>query len=177
MTEEGTNLKRGHTIGQGGTLAFGQEQDSVGGDFETSQSLQGKLSGVHVWDHVLTSTKIKEMSTTCVLSEEDDGNVYNWLDILREAEIRLVESFTCEPIEMGMRVFNISPYNYNKIIESRKLSALSIFHQTVQQQNMLESSLQYCRRYYIMYYSTIYHSKALHIQFIFPNLWEWLFPI
>lgn len=97
-------------------MAFGQEQDSVGGDFDTSQSFQGKLSGVHVWDHVLTSTKIKEMSATCVLNEEDDGNVYNWVDILHEGEIRLVEPFTCEPIEKGMCVFNICPYNYNKIL-------------------------------------------------------------
>lgn len=88
-------------------MAFGQEQDSVGGDFDTSQSFQGKLSGVHVWDRVLTSAKIKEMSTTCVLSEEDAGNVYNWVDILREGEIRLVEPFTCKPIEKGTCAFNI----------------------------------------------------------------------
>ena len=137
MSEEGTNLERGHTIRQGGILVFAQEQDSVGGDFDTSQSFQGKLSGVHVWDHVLTSAKIKEMSTTCVLNEDDDGNVFNWLDILREGEIRLVEPFTCEPIEKGMRVFTISPYNCNTIIESHKLSARSIFHKTVQRQNML----------------------------------------
>ena len=143
MSEEGTNLKRGHTIRQGGILAFGQEQDSVGGDFDTSQSFQGKLSGVHVWDHVLTSAKIKEMSTTCVLNEDDDGNVYNWLHILREGEIRLVEPFTCEPIEKGMRVFNVSPYNYNKMIEFHKLSARSIFHQRVQRQNMRENSRDY----------------------------------
>ena len=144
LTDEDTNLKKGHTITQGGTLAFGQEQDSVGGDFNISQSFQGKLSGIHVWDHVLTSIKIKEMSTTCLLNEEEDGNVYNWIDILREGEIRLVEPFTCEPIEKGMRVFNISPYNYNNIMESHKLSARSIFHQIVQRQNMPESSREYC---------------------------------
>lgn len=144
LTDEDTNLKKGHTITQGGTLAFGQEQDSVGGDFNISQSFQGKLSGIHVWDHVLTSIKIKEMSTTCLLNEEEDGNVYNWIGILREGEIRLVEPFTCEPIEKGMRVFNISPDNYNNIMESHKLSARSIFHQIVQRQNMPESSREYC---------------------------------
>ena len=105
LTEEGTNLKTGHTITQGGTLAFGQKQDSVGGDFDTSESFQGKLSGVNVWDHVLTSSKIKEMSTTCVLNEEEDGNVYNWIYILREGERRLVEPFTCEPDRKGYASF------------------------------------------------------------------------
>lgn len=120
LTKEGTDLKRGHTITQGGTLTFGQEQDSVGGDFEASQSFQGKLSGVHVWDRVLTSAKIKEMSTTCVLNDDDDGNVYNWADILREGEIRLVESFTCEPIVKGMCVFNIRAYNkFPNVISSQ----------------------------------------------------------
>ena len=120
LTEEGTDLKRGHTIRQGGTLTFGQEQDSVGGDFQKSQSFQGKLSGVHVWDHVLTAAKIKEMSTTCVLNDDDDGNVYNWADILHEGEIRLVESFTCEPIVKGMCVFNIRAHNkFSNVISSQ----------------------------------------------------------
>ena len=113
LTDQGT-LKRGYTIRQGGTLAFGQEQDSVGGRFEVSQSFQGKLSGVNVWDHVLTSNKIKEMSTTCVLNEEDNGNVYNWVDILREGAIRLVEPSTCEPMGKGMCGFKISTYNITK---------------------------------------------------------------
>ena len=93
LAEDGTNLKRGYTIRQGGTLVFGQEQDSVGGGFQVSQSFQGKLSGINVWDHVLTSAKIKEMSTTCVLNEEDNGNVYKWVEILRTVAVITVIFF------------------------------------------------------------------------------------
>ena len=82
----------------------------VGGGFAVHQSFQGKLSGVNVWDHVLTSNKIKEMSTTCVLNEEDNGNVYNWVDILREGAIRFVEPSTCEPMGKGMCGFKISTF-------------------------------------------------------------------
>ena len=135
LIKEGTNLKRGHTIRQGGTLAFGQDQDSVGGGFEKSQSFQGKLSGINVWDNVLTPDKIKNVSTSCVLNEEDNGNVYNWVEILREGAIRLVEPSTCGPIGKGMRDFNISPYTYNRILESDKFSARPSFHQIVQLQN------------------------------------------
>ena len=100
---------------------FGQEQDSVGGGFQVSQSFQGKLSGINVWDHVLTSAKIKEMSTTCVLNEEDNGNVYKWVEILREGEVRLVEPSTCEPIGKGTCNFNMGANNYTKILESDHL--------------------------------------------------------
>ena len=56
------------------------------------------------------------MSTTCVLNEEDNGNVYNWVDILREGAIRLVEPSTCEPMGKGMCGFKISTF----IIHSTK---------------------------------------------------------
>ena len=101
-TDEGTNFKRGHTIRQGGTLVLGQDQDSIGGGFETTQSFQGKLSQVNLYDHVLSVTKIKEMSASCLLNEVDYGNVYKWLDFLRKGEARLIEPSSCKPFGKGM---------------------------------------------------------------------------
>ena len=97
MKGEGT-LKRGHTIGEGGTLVLGQDQDSVGGDFEADQSFQGMLSNVNVWDEMLSPTRITEMATSCLLDEWNAGNVYKWRNFLNEAETKLVKPSSCQPL-------------------------------------------------------------------------------
>ena len=97
IKQDGTDFKRGHTIRQGGTLVLGQEQDSVGGDFQKSQSFQGMLSNVHVWDRVLPATQIKEISTSCVLDEWNEANVYEWSDFLRQGGAMLLKQSPCKP--------------------------------------------------------------------------------
>lgn len=97
VKQEGTSFKTGHTIRQGGTLVLGQEQDSVGGDFEKSQSFQGMLSNVHVWDRVLPAPQIKEISTSCVLDEWNEANVYEWSDFLRQGGAMLLKPSPCKP--------------------------------------------------------------------------------
>ena len=94
VKQEGTSFKIGYTIRQGGTLVLGQEQDSIGGEFETSQSFQGMLSDVNVWDRALLVTQIKEMSQSCL---PDEGNVYKWTNFLRQGGPKLVEPSPCEP--------------------------------------------------------------------------------
>ncbi|KAL9983773.1 hypothetical protein ACROYT_G005997 [Oculina patagonica] len=94
----GTNFKKGHTIRQGGTLVLGQEQDSVGGGFEASQSFKGMLSNVNIWDHVVTSDRIQAMSSSCLLHEGNEGKVYKWIDFLREGGVRSLKPSPCEPL-------------------------------------------------------------------------------
>ena len=101
LKQEGTNFKRGHTIRQGGTLVLGQEQDSVGGGFQTSQSFQGMLSNVNVWDHVLDGMLIKKRSKSCELKEGNEGNVFKWQDFLHEGGTRLVHPSPCKIVEHG----------------------------------------------------------------------------
>jgi len=76
---------------------LGQEQDSVGGDFDATQSFQGMLSNVHVWDRVLPATQIKEISTSCVLDEWNEANVYEWSDFLRQGGAKLLKPSPCKP--------------------------------------------------------------------------------
>ena len=104
VLEQGTNFKRGYTIRTGGTLALGQEQDSVGGDFDATQSFQGMLSNVNIWDHVLTAAAIEDMASSCLLDEGNVGKVYKWLDFIREGGASLVESSSCEPMGTGTGV-------------------------------------------------------------------------
>ena len=58
---------------------LGQEQDSVGGSFDPSQSFRGSLTNVNVWSYVLSAKTIKSMSTSC---REVAGNVYRWSDFI-----------------------------------------------------------------------------------------------
>ena len=89
------SFQRGHTITKGGTLVLGQDQDSVGGGFEASESFQGMLSYVNVWDRVLCTSQIKEMSQSCLPDERNEGNVYKWIDFLRQGGPKLVKPSPC----------------------------------------------------------------------------------
>ena len=99
IKEAATNFKRGHTIRQGGTLVLGQQQGAVGGDFDKSQSFQGMLSNVHVWDRVLPNEQIMEISTSCVVDEWNEANVYGWSDFLRQGGVMLLKPSPCKPFE------------------------------------------------------------------------------
>ena len=103
MEEDGTGFKTGHQIRQGGSLVLGQGQGSVGGGFDSAQSFQGTLLNVNIWDHVLSTAHIEEMSRYCLLNEWSAGNVFKWREFLREALIRtsLVKPSTCEPLGIG----------------------------------------------------------------------------
>ena len=101
LIEQGTNFKRGHTIRQGGTVTLGQEQDSVGGDFEKTQSFQGMLSNVNIWDHVLSNTPIEHMATSCLWGEGDAGKVYRWLDFIRQGGAAIIDPSPCKPMGEG----------------------------------------------------------------------------
>ena len=70
----------GYTIRGGGSVVLGQEQDSVGGGFDSRQSFQGFLSNVNVWSYVLSASTIKSMSMSCLSGLA--GNVYKWSDFI-----------------------------------------------------------------------------------------------
>ena len=72
-------LAKGHTIISGGSVVLGQEQDSVGGSFDSSQSFQGSLTNVNVWSYVLPASTIKSLSKSCLSGV---GNVYRWSDFI-----------------------------------------------------------------------------------------------
>lgn len=93
---EGTGLQAGRVIKSGGCLTLGQEQDSLGGSFDTTQSFHGMLANVNVWDHVLPIAQIEHMSKCCLSGE---GNVYKWSDFIhgREGKARVMIPSPCKP--------------------------------------------------------------------------------
>jgi Ca2+-binding RTX toxin-like protein len=72
-------LAAGQSIAAGGTLALGQEQDSVGGGFATTQIFQGTIYGARLYDDVRTPAEILD-STHGPVADVSDGNlVANWV--------------------------------------------------------------------------------------------------
>ncbi len=53
-----TNLAVGTSLPSGGTLVLGQEQDSQGGGFDTSQAFQGRMDDVRIWSTARTQAEI-----------------------------------------------------------------------------------------------------------------------
>ncbi len=56
--------QQGSPIQAGGTLVFGQEQDSVGGGFDASQNFEGTISDVRIFDEVRTAEQIADNANT-----------------------------------------------------------------------------------------------------------------
>ena len=91
---------KGHTIRKGGILVLGQDQNvEVEGGSKAYWSFQGMLSLVNVWDRVLGTSKIKEMSQSCLPDEGNEGNVYKWTDFLRQGGVKLVQPSPCMPFK------------------------------------------------------------------------------
>ncbi|KAI8496755.1 hypothetical protein Bbelb_254100 [Branchiostoma belcheri] len=72
LKASGSGFNVGGRVRRGGTWILGQEQDEVGGGFQAEQSFIGELSGVNLWDHVLSPAEI--IQAKCSFH----GNVINW---------------------------------------------------------------------------------------------------
>ncbi|MEM6471421.1 MAG: LamG-like jellyroll fold domain-containing protein, partial [Planctomycetota bacterium] len=67
----------GYTIGTGGTLLLGQEQDSVGGGFDPNQSFSGTLFDARLFSDVRTAIELSA-SYRGDLPYNEDGMLANW---------------------------------------------------------------------------------------------------
>ncbi|XP_068180875.1 neuronal pentraxin-1 [Antennarius striatus] len=59
----GINLSPWHPIKPGGVFILGQEQDTLGGRFDATQSFVGEMSDLHMWSHVLTASDIYSLAS------------------------------------------------------------------------------------------------------------------
>ncbi|KAM8824397.1 neuronal pentraxin receptor a isoform 1-T1 [Synchiropus picturatus] len=74
---EGHGLAAGHQVRPGGVLILGQEQDSLGGGFDSTQALVGELSQVGLWDRVLTPAQVASLARCGRVTQ---GSVAPWTD-------------------------------------------------------------------------------------------------
>ncbi|XP_074484787.1 serum amyloid P-component-like, partial [Sebastes fasciatus] len=56
-------------------IVLGQEQDSHGGGFDSSQSFVGMMSDVHMWDYTISHCEIQKYLDGMTFTS---GNVLNW---------------------------------------------------------------------------------------------------
>jgi len=72
-----SSLATGFLLPDSGALVFGQEQDTVGGGFQASQSFQGEIEEVKLWNTVLSAQEIRE-NMHLTLSGSEPGLVSYW---------------------------------------------------------------------------------------------------
>ncbi|KAK7886056.1 hypothetical protein WMY93_025677 [Mugilogobius chulae] len=88
----GANLSSWHPIKPGGIFILGQEQDTLGGRFDSTQSFVGEMSEVHLWSHVLSSSDIHNLFSC---GGHLQGDVFAWT----EAEVELHGGVTRHPYD------------------------------------------------------------------------------
>ncbi|KAI4052763.1 pentraxin 4 [Homo sapiens] len=74
LVATGSRFREGYEIPPGGSLVLGQEQDSVGGGFDSSEAFVGSMSGLAIWDRALVPGEVanlaigKEFPTGAILT-------------------------------------------------------------------------------------------------------------
>ena len=93
-TAHGHGVAKNHEVVPGGSLVLGQDQDKVGGGFDSSQAFVGDLSGVNMWNEVLSGEEISSMSKQC---HSGEGNVFEWSDFKSyvHGNAKVVEPSSC----------------------------------------------------------------------------------
>lgn len=57
-------------------MVLGQDQDRVGGGFNSVESLIGHLTQVNIWDYNLGADRVYSLATIC--PSQIEGNILNW---------------------------------------------------------------------------------------------------
>ncbi|KAM7420924.1 hypothetical protein PAMA_015231 [Pampus argenteus] len=88
----GINLSPWHPIKPGGVFIMGQEQDTLGGRFDATQSFVGEMADLHMWSHVLSASDIYSLASC---GSHLRGDVIAW----SETEVELHGGVTKHPFE------------------------------------------------------------------------------
>ncbi|CAO2642252.1 Ptx4 [Lemmus lemmus] len=59
----GSRFREGYEIPPGGSLVLGQEQDTMGGQFDSSEAFVGSISGLAIWDRALVPREVANLAT------------------------------------------------------------------------------------------------------------------
>ncbi|XP_073491289.1 pentraxin-4-like [Aquarana catesbeiana] len=63
LTSTGSRFQKGYEIPPGGSLVFGQEQDTLGGGFDSSEAFVGNLAGFAMWNRALSPGEVSGTAT------------------------------------------------------------------------------------------------------------------
>lgn len=73
----GENLSSWHPIRPGGVFILGQEQDTLGGRFDATQSFVGEMSDLQMWSQVLSANDIHSLASC---GNHLGGDIFTWSD-------------------------------------------------------------------------------------------------
>ncbi|XP_067285022.1 pentraxin-4 [Pseudorasbora parva] len=97
LVSTGSKFQKGYEIPPVGSLILGQEQDSVGGDFDEAEAFVGRLAGFVLWARTLSPGEVsglaagKGVPRGAVLTMDDVDQIFG-----------SVEHITCECLEHCM---------------------------------------------------------------------------
>ncbi|KAM4632264.1 pentraxin-4 [Discoglossus pictus] len=63
LVSTGSRFQKGYEIPPGGSLILGQEQDTFGGGFDSSEAFVGYLAGFAMWNHALSPGEVSSIAT------------------------------------------------------------------------------------------------------------------
>ena len=89
-------FQQGEVISGGGVLILGEEQDELGGGFNTEESFIGDVSQMNIFDYTLSANDIYNLAFSC---DYVKGNVASWGDLREQldGEYRLTDkSYACD---------------------------------------------------------------------------------
>ncbi|XP_069112079.1 sushi, von Willebrand factor type A, EGF and pentraxin domain-containing protein 1-like isoform X2 [Argopecten irradians] len=79
--DRGDNLAPGQTIQGEGYLVLGQEQNTVGGTFSSSEAFIGEMSQFNVFDRLLNNDDIKKLANQDICNKTF-GNIVAWTEVI-----------------------------------------------------------------------------------------------
>ena len=63
LVATGSRFREGYEIPPGGSLVLGQEQDSMGGGFDSFEAFVGSMAGLAIWDRALVPGEVAKLAT------------------------------------------------------------------------------------------------------------------
>ncbi|XP_042636714.1 pentraxin-4 [Orycteropus afer afer] len=63
LVAAGSRFREGYEIPPGGSLVLGQEQDTVGGGFDSAEAFVGSMAGLAIWGRALAPGEISSLAT------------------------------------------------------------------------------------------------------------------
>uniref|UniRef100_A0A8C2DQN9 Pentraxin 4, long n=1 Tax=Cyprinus carpio TaxID=7962 RepID=A0A8C2DQN9_CYPCA len=97
LISTGSKFQKGYEIPPGGSMILGQEQDSIGGDFDEAEAFVGRLAGFALWTRILSPGEVSGLASGkgvprgAVLSLDDVDQMFG-----------SVQHITCECLEHCM---------------------------------------------------------------------------
>ncbi|XP_043088165.1 pentraxin-4 [Puntigrus tetrazona] len=97
LVSTGSKFQKGYEIPAGGSMILGQEQDSIGGDFDEAEAFVGRLAGFALWTRILSSGEVNGLASGKGVPR---GEVLSLDDV--DQMFGSVQHITCECLEHCM---------------------------------------------------------------------------